>query len=224
MRKTVLILLVTLSLLSQSVLAYELRAPRGQVSGVVKGENDIFFEDFTSYDEGADPTSFKVKEYDTHPVEVTEYETPDGKKNVLKIVDTGSGGAVLTLNIPECNGPVTFETRIKAVKTTTDGYGFRMLFQNLASQNAFTLIRYSDANAWFVYGSSGTNMHLTRNLNHDGEWFTVKVRIDNELRVNSIIIENEQIKSTKVNFGTAAGLYQNFENVNFTSIYHRFWG
>ncbi len=212
MKKIIITVLILISLLSQSVFAFELRAPRTQVKFIEKTADDIFFDNFTTYDEGTDPTSFKVKEYDNHPVEVTEYETPDGKKNVLKLTDTGSGAAILTLDVPECSGPVTFEMRIKAVKTTTDGYGFRMLFQNSAAQNAFTLIRYSDANAWFTYGYSGTNLHLTRNLNHDSEWFVVKVRVDNELRQNGIIIENEQLKSTKVNFGTAAGLYQDFEN------------
>jgi len=211
MKKTVLILLVTLSLLSQSVFAFELRAPRGQMSGVTRGENDIFFEDFTSYDVGANPSKFIIKETAKQIVEVAETMTPDGEKNVLMIKDTDTGGANLTLPIPQINAPLVMEMRMKSVRTTTEGFGLQMHFQDDEGNNAFRMMRFTDVDGWYQYINAAGSTHLTWNANHDNEWFTLKIRMDPASKQTSIIILNDQIKTTKLNFKGASGVYQDFE-------------
>ncbi len=204
--KRLVALLITISLLLSFAVngfAYAVREPRPDENAVsLKGKDDIYFEDFTSYEEGAVPKGMKITQDDTNKVEVVTYETPDAeKKNVLKFTDTStSGSSVVTIPVPESDNPITFEMRIKHIKTTEPGYGFIMNFQDAAGTNAFRIIRFNSDNAPYSYISySGNDKNFTssnnNNINHNDSWFTIKVRIDNELKQTGAIIENEQIIS-----------------------------
>ncbi|MBR4893313.1 MAG: copper amine oxidase N-terminal domain-containing protein [Clostridia bacterium] len=195
----ILFTILTLSLTySVNSFAWAVRAPRYEENtGLVKGANDIFFEDFTSYEEGAIPSCFTTVYADAaNPIEVAEYEVSEGKKkNVLKMVDTTSTNYV-DIAVPKVDGAVTFEVRIKFKPTTTPGYGFIMEFQE-NGVNAFRIIKFSAANDSLCFVNSAGNNLFSRGADYNNQWFTLKVRIDPETRTTGVILENE-------NFGEAA--------------------
>ena len=188
--------------------AWALRGPRYEAeNGMTQGENDIFFEDFTSYEEGGKPTSMVVKSDAENPIEIAATDTPDAKgKNVLKMTDTTSSNSV-TLSVPETQGPITFEMRIKFKPTTTPGYGFIMDFKG-AGANAFRIIKFSAANDSLCYVNSSGNNLFSRGADYNNQWFTIKVRIDNSLKQTGVILENE-------NFGDA-----NLDITKATNVWH----
>lgn len=205
MKRLVAILISISLLLSFAVdgFAYALRAPRDEGKKSLRNKDDIYFEDFSSYEEGTLPKGMKITQSETNKVEVVSYQTPDSpKKNVLKITDTSAtiGGPLIEFEVPKINEPITFEMRIKHVKTEQPGYGFIMNFQDAAGTNAFRIIRYNSDNAPYTYVSySGNDKNFTSSttngITHNDTWFTIKVRIDNELKQTGVIIENEQINS-----------------------------
>ena len=92
MKKIITILLALSLVLSLSVtgFAWAIREPRpveGAKPKLVKTADDIFFEDFSTCEEGGLPTTMPVKVSEPSTAEIVEYETLSGKKNVFKIVD-----------------------------------------------------------------------------------------------------------------------------------------
>ncbi len=195
----ILFTILTLSLTySVNSFAWAVRAPRYEdTAGMAKGENDIFFEDFTSYEEGAVPTSLAAVSYNAaNPIEVGEMEVSEGKKkNVLKMIDTTASNYI-DLAVPKVDGAVTFELRIKFKPTTTPGYGFIMDFKG-GGVNAFRLVKFSAATDTLCYVNSSGNNVFSKGADYNDQWFTVKVRIDPQTRTTGVILENE-------NFGEAA--------------------
>lgn len=222
MKRTVALLLTLILLSSFSVngLAFALREPRVFDSVSLKGKDDVYFEDFTSCEEGGLPKGMKITQTDTNKIEVVEYPTPDKeKKNVLKFTDTSTSGAgYITIPVPQSENPITMEMRIKHIKTTQPGYGFIMNFMDDEGTNAFRIIRFNSDNAPYTYISySGNDKNFTssnnNNINHNDSWFTIKVRIDSQLKQTGVIIENDQIVSaTTLNSAKYPNIYPDPEN------------
>lgn len=179
-----------------SASAYELRAPRDEGKGITKGKEDVFFEDFTSYEEGANPASMTIKEYADSPVEVTEIDTPDKKnKNVLKMVDALTTGAnSVSFDVPESTSPLMLEMRFKFKRTTTDGYGFIIDFQGDGT-NAFRIIKYSSAKDNFNFINNSGSKSLSGGVDYHDQWFTLKVRWDPSLKQCGIVMESDLFKT-----------------------------
>lgn len=222
MKRLVAILISISVLLSFAVnaSAYALRAPREEGKNSLKGKDDIYFEDFSAYEEGGLPTGMKITQSETNKVEVVSSATPDSeKKNVLKFTDTStSGSSVVTIPVPETSEPITFEMRIKHIKTEQPGFGFIMNFQDSAGTNAFRIIRFNSDNAPYTYVSySGNDKNFTssnnNNISHNDSWFKIKVRIDNQLKQTGVIIENDQIISdTTLNSAKYPNIYPDPKN------------
>ncbi len=211
MKKILVFLLVFSLTLSLSItgFAWAQRAPRGEGVKTVKTADDVFFEDFSSYEEGGLPSTIPVKYTEPSEAEVVEYETPEGKKNVLKLVDNQdvSGGPSATLSVPEHSKPLTLEIRMKHKQTSTNGFGFIMNFTDEAGNYAFRLIRYSGENAQYTFVNSGGSKPLTLGANHDDVWYTVKVRMDPILKQVGIIIESEELKTATLNVAKYANVH-----------------
>lgn len=211
MKKILSVLLVITLTLSLSItgFAWAQRAPRGESLKTVRTADDIFFEDFSSYEEGGLPNTMTLKYNDPSSAEIVEYETLSGKKNALKLVDnhSESGGVTINLPVPEHNKPLMFETRMKHIATSTLGFGLVMDFTDAAGNRAFRLIRFSNENAAYTFVNSGGNKPITLGANHDDIWYTVKVRMDPNLKQVGIIIESEELKTATLNVAKYANVH-----------------
>lgn len=199
MKKIITLLLILSLVLSLSVtgFAWAVREPRGEKVESSKTKDDIFFEDFSTYEEGGLPNTMSINVAEPSTAEIAEYETLSGKKNVLKIIDNQdvSGGVTTTLTVPEHTEPLTFEIRMKHKKTITAGWGFVMDFKDAQGNNAFRLIRFSADNDSYCFVNSGGNKPITKGANHDDVWYTVKLRMDPQKKQVGIIIESDELRT-----------------------------
>lgn len=182
--------------------AYAVVEERGENKVSHKTPDDVWFEDFSSCEEGAKPTSFRITESSGQIVEVVTMETPDSKNsNVLKLSDTNTASSSINLPVPKMQGPVTFKMRFKFRRTLTDGFGFILNFTGDSGTNAFRIVKFSAENDTFSYVNNAGNNIFTRALNFHDEWFTITVRWDNDLRQTGILFEGESLATQKPDLG-----------------------
>lgn len=213
--KKIIALLTFISLISTLTLnsyAWAIRGPRyEEEGGISKGKDDIFFEDFTSYEEGSKPTSIIVKDTAADPISIVAYDTPDQKgKNCLYYHDT-TGAPSVTIKVPETKEPVTLELRMKFCPTTTPGFGFIMYFKGNGSE-AFRLTKFSAENDSLCFVNSSGNNTFSKNADFKDQWFTIKVRIDSVNKESGVILENEKLATTELDLKRATNVWHDKEN------------
>ena len=165
----------------------------------------MIFENFTSYPEGltfGSDTRFPGNQNiisrvysDTQNLSVIKTEdVNENVKEVLQISDDSTRYAsAIEIIVPEYDRILTFEIRFKLKKTTTDGYAFQMNFfgDTARTKEAFTIAKDSSATSGIYYKNNSGNTAFTGGVNLDGEWFTLKVRMDTLTKQTGISIEGE---------------------------------
>ncbi len=171
----------------------------------ITSPKSLLFENFTGYQEGLtmgsdnkfpDNQNIITRVYsDTQSVSVVKAEDANqNEKNMLKISDKSSRyGSALEITVPEYERILTFEIRFKLKKTTTDGYAMHINFYGDAARTkeAFSIQKDTSATSGLYYVNNGGNTTFTGGVNMDGEWFTMKVRMDTLTKQTAISIEGE---------------------------------
>lgn len=164
-------------------------------------ERVLFFENFTGYSADEIPGTMRFTANKGTSVQLVKEKDEYGNdKNMLLMDDSSTGSAVAKLTVPEYAKNVMLEMKFKFVKKEeTPGFGFIMDFTGNGNR-AFRLIKYADtANDGLTYVASSSCNVSGKGTPFDGEWFTLKVRIDSQRNINQVVLENNQYTVTDAN-------------------------
>ena len=176
----------------------------------------LCYEDFTSETLPAYITDVSSK-YGELSIENTE------GSNKLKFVDPGAGAyAGVRVDVPEYDDIITFEMRFKLTKTTTDGYGFIINFLGSDSNRAFRIIKYTAPTDTLCFVNSGTNNSLMGKIDMNGEWYTLKVKMDTCLKISDVSVSNDIYKEDDITASNETYVWQDKNNGRMIS-YNQSW-
>ena len=180
-------------------------------------KDTVFFENFT---EGSTvPTCFTKYTGSGTSVSIVKQTDEDGiEKNMLKMDDASGNGtnsgnqAYISLQLDDYTTPIVFEMKFKIKSTTTTGSGFIMNFQD-SGVNAFRIIKYADNSTdALCFVNNGGNNNFSRGAAFDDKWYTIKVRIDPDLKQSAVILEGDELGTTDLNIGASTNVWQDKEN------------
>lgn len=190
--------------------------------------NDIFFEDFTSVEEGFLPSSTSGQKNDNINVTTASYDIGGGaEKNCLVIDDLNhaaaySGGQA-TVSVGNQTGLIGVEIRYKYLPSETSNWAsFEMQFKDLAGkQISRTCVASGNGTTHFNYGGPGTYALEATRIVHDG-WYTLTYVLDlDEKRLDGMLTnETTGVVTQTLNSEYYQDGGNNLTNLNFVASYY----
>lgn len=177
----------------------------------LRNQKTLFFENFTGYEKNGYAKGLIPRTYTDATSGVTKYADEDGVvKNMLFFNDKSTTNTTrFDLTLPEYKGVITFEMKIKFIKTSTVGFGMMMDFTGNGNR-AFRVIKYADsATNGLTYICNSTMTVSGKNTEFDGEWFTIRMRIDSDRHINQMLMQNRNFGVNTVDLSNTSYVWQN---------------
>ena len=154
----------------------------------------LLYEDFTA--ETIDK-NITFKTYENTSYSFVKKKSEEGiNKNMLCLSDeSNSLSSIAIFKLPEYKDKLTFEIRFKIEKTNTDGAGFIIYFMDENGKHAFRLIRYTGEDNGITYLNNGNGTTFTGNFDITGEWYTLKVCVDNRIKYTAASVKGDVFRN-----------------------------
>ncbi len=166
-----------------------------------RSEYDVWYDDFSTYQEGKQPKNFNIVERTGVTLNISSAETPDYKeKNVFKITDKDAPSyGDFTIKVPQVKNSFTFVSRFRLNETEPGEVPQFIFYGGTPNTNAFYVWYLADE--FCIVNRTPTttrNNFMQKSSLECGVWYTLKLRVELESKTVAIYLQGDTMKKESV--------------------------